>query len=126
MRVIICTRGSKMLNTIRPLTKLILCATCLLAMTQLALADKLDDVKARGRLLVGTSDTSPPFSSRQNGKVGGYDVDLAPRVAKRLALPMQTISVVNADRIPALQQDQVDLLASGIPTAGNRQKDFGL
>src|SRR5260370_5476885 len=125
MPVIIFTRGSKMLNTIRTLTKLIRCAPCRLAMTQLALADKIDDVKARGRLLVGTSDTSPPFSSRENGKIIGYDVDLAARVAQRLALPMETKPILNADRIPALQQDRVDLVASGITRAENRKKDVG-
>ena len=95
-------------------TFLILGIASLLAMPQPARADKLDEVKARGKLLIGTSDTSPPFSSRENGKVVGYDVDLAARVAQRLALPMETIPVVNADRIPALQQDRVDLVASGI------------
>ena len=114
-----------MRNTIRILSKLVLGATCALFTTQVALADKLDDIKARGRLLVGTSDTSPPFSSRENGKVVGYDVDLAARVAKRLALPMEAISIVNADRIPALQQDRVDLVASGITRAENRKKDVG-
>ena len=107
------------------LTRLILSFVCVLAMTSIASADKLDDVKARGRLLVGTSDTSPPFSARENGKVVGYDVDLAARVARRLALPMETISIVNADRIPALQQDRVDLVASGITRAENRKKDVG-
>ena len=110
-------------RTIR--TTAILAAACLVAAAQLAHADKLDDVKARGRLLVGTSDTSPPFSSRQNGKVVGYDVDLAARVAQRLALPMETLSIINADRIPALQQDRVDLVASGITRAENRKKDVG-
>ncbi|HEY6256869.1 MAG TPA: transporter substrate-binding domain-containing protein [Xanthobacteraceae bacterium] len=111
-----------MQSTIRTIT---LAAACLIALTQLAAADKLDEIKARGRLLVGTSDTSPPFSSRENGKVVGYDVDLAVLVAKRLALPMETISIINADRIPALQQDRVDLVASGITRAENRKKDVG-
>src|ERR1700757_2929745 len=104
---------------------LILAAACLLALTRLALADKLDDVKARGRLLVGTSDTSPPFSSREDGKVVGYDVDLAAEVAKRLGLPMETVSIINAERIPALQQDKIDLVASGITRADNRRNDIG-
>jgi len=112
-------------NTTRHATRFTLTAACLIALTQAVLADKLDDVKARGKLLVGTSDTSPPFSSRENGKVVGYDVDLAARVAQRLALPMETISIVNADRIPALQQDRVDLVASGITRAENRKKDVG-
>src|ERR1700730_3490681 len=106
-------------------TRLILGTAGLIALTQLALADKLDDVKSRGRLLVGTSDTSPPFSSRENGKVVGYDVDLAARVAKALGVPMEPISILNADRIPALQQDRVDLVASGITRAENRKKDVG-
>jgi len=95
----------------------------LLITTSFATADKLDDIRARGRLLVGTSDTSPPFSSRENGKVVGYDVDLAAEVAKRLTLPMETISILNSQRIPALQQDRVDLVASGITRAANRRKD---
>src|SRR5579864_989660 len=109
----------------RDATKLLVGMALLLAMTTVAAADKLDDIRARGRLLVGTSDTSPPFSSRENGKVVGYDVDLAARVAQRLGLPMETISIVNADRIPALQQDRVDLVASGITRAENRKKDVG-
>jgi polar amino acid transport system substrate-binding protein len=87
------------------LQTLILAAACMLAAAPLARADKLDDVKTRGRLLVGTSDTSPPFSA--------------------LALPMETLSIINADRIPALQQDRVDLVASGITRAENRKKDVG-
>src|SRR6266568_1523771 len=109
----------------RTLAAALLSAALLAAWIGGAAADKLDDIKARGKLLVGNSDTSPPFSSRENGKVVGYDVDLAARVAKRLALPMETISIVNADRIPALQQDRVDLVASGITRAENRKKDVG-
>ena len=48
-----------------------------------AAADKLDDIKARGRLLVGVTESSPPFSFRKPGDgIVGYDVDLAERVAK--------------------------------------------
>ena len=40
-----------------------------------------------GKLLVGNSETSPPFSSRENGKIVGYDIDLAAQVANRLGVP---------------------------------------
>src|SRR6202035_4440222 len=83
----------------------------LLGLTALASADKLDEIRARGRLIIGGSDTSPPFSSREGGKIVGYDIDLAARVAKALGVPMETIGLINADRIPALQQDRVDLVA---------------
>ena len=90
-----------------------------------AAADKLDDIRARGRLLVGVSETSPPFSWRdgENGIVG-YDVDLATRVAERLGVAVDKVSITNAQRIPALQQDRVDVAASGMTRAENRRRDI--
>lgn len=114
-----------MMHAMPATTRLNLTAALLLVTLAPAAADKLDEIKARGRLIVGASDTSPPFSSRQNGHVVGYDVDLAARVAARLALPMETLSIINADRIPALQQDRVDLVASGITRADNRRGQMG-
>ena len=63
----------------------------LLALAMPAAADRLDDVKARGKLVVGVSDTTPPFSFTKPGetKVIGYDLDVvacrgqAPRPAGR-------------------------------------------
>jgi polar amino acid transport system substrate-binding protein len=104
---------------------LILSAAMLPMFTGTAAADKLDEVKNRNKLLVGVSETSPPFSSRENGKIVGYDVDLAARVAKRLDLPMEFVSVKNSERIPALQEDRIDLAASGMTRADNRRHLVG-
>ena len=83
-----------------------------MALTTPASADKLDDVKARGRLLVGVTESSPPFSYLVPGKgIVGYDVDLAERVAKSLGVKTEKIAIINAERIAALQQDRVDLVA---------------
>jgi polar amino acid transport system substrate-binding protein len=90
-----------------------------------ATADKLDDVKARGRLIVGVTESSPPFSYRdgENGIVG-YDIDLASEVATRLGVGMEKIAIINAERIPSLQQDKVDLVATGMTRAENRKRDI--
>jgi polar amino acid transport system substrate-binding protein len=91
-----------------------------------AAADKLDDVKARGRLLVGVGAASPPFSYRDGeNSVVGYDVDLAERVARRLGVGVEKIVIINAERIPFLQQDKVDLVAMGMTRAENRKRDIG-
>jgi polar amino acid transport system substrate-binding protein len=96
-----------------------------LVVAGVAAADKLEDVKARGRLLVGVSATSPPFSYRDGeNSVVGYDVDLAERVAKRLGVGIEKIVIINAERIPALQQDKVDLVAMGMTRAENRKRDI--
>lgn len=89
-----------------------------------AVADKLDVIKARGRLLVGVSESSPPFSFREPGKgIVGYDVDLAERLANRLGVATEKIAIINAERISALRQDRVDLVATGMTRAKTRLHD---
>ena len=88
-------------------------------------ADKLDTIKARGKLLVGVTESSPPFSYRDGDKgIVGYDVDLAERVAQKLGVPAEKIPIINAERIPALQQDRVDLVAVGMTRSKGRAKDI--
>ena len=68
-----------------------------------ASADKLDDIKARGALVIGVAEASPPFSFRDKDKgVVGYDVDLAAQVARRLGVGLKKISIINAERISSL------------------------
>ena len=88
-------------------------------------ADKLDDIKARGKLLVGVTESSPPFSYRDGAKgIIGYDVDLAERVAQQLGVAAEKVAIINAERIPALQQDRVDLVAVGMTRSKGRAKDI--
>jgi len=47
-----------------------------LALVQPAAADRLDDVKARGRLVVGVSDTTPPFSFKRPSIIPGFGLAL--------------------------------------------------
>jgi polar amino acid transport system substrate-binding protein len=102
---------------------------CLGVLASPAAADKLDDIMARGRLVAGVSETSPPFSFRDGEKgVVGYDVDLAAKVAARLGVTLEKVSIINADRIPALQQDRVDIVASSMTRSSGRAQevDFSL
>ena len=86
----------------------------LVALLSPAHADRLDEVKARGTLIVGVSDTTPPFSFKRPSEnvVIGYDIDLVRAVAKRLGVTVQTVSLSSAERIPMLQQDKLDLVAT--------------
>jgi polar amino acid transport system substrate-binding protein len=100
-------------------------ATIPLLLAAPAAADKLDDIKARGKLLVGVTETSPPFSFRENGSgIVGYDVDLADRVAKSLGVAGDKVSIINAERITALQQNRVDLVAVGMTRSKGRSRDI--
>ncbi len=99
-------------------------AACL-ALTP-AHADLLDKIKADGVLLVGVTDSSPPFSSRATGESLsiGYDVDLAGRVAEKLGVKVQQVTLRNQDRISFLQEGKAQLVAVGMSRTVERAKSI--
>jgi polar amino acid transport system substrate-binding protein len=97
----------------------------IVAPTISASADKLDHIKARGRLLIGVTESSPPFSFLDPSKgIVGYDVDLAERVAKSLGVTPEKTAIINAERISALQNDRVDIVAVGMTRSKGRAKEI--
>ena len=74
---------------------------------------KLEEVLARGRLLVGTGSTNPPWHFvDETGAIVGYDVDIARIVAKGLFDDPDAIEIVaqaSDARIPNLLTDKVDI-----------------
>src|ERR1043166_3817454 len=90
-----------------------------------AAADRLDDVKARGKLIVGVSDTPPPFSFKKPGDtvIIGYDLDIVHAVAKRLGVTVETVPVSSAERIPLLQQGKLDFVATSMTRTPERLKE---
>jgi polar amino acid transport system substrate-binding protein len=95
-----------------------------------AAADRMDEVKARGKIIVGVSDTTPPFSFKRPGENehAGYDIDLARAVAKRLGVGVETVSLSSAERIPMLQQGKLDFVATSMTRTPERLReiDFSL
>lgn len=110
----------------RPIATAAATAAMLLALATPAAADRLDEIKARGKLLVGVSDTTPPFSFKKPGesKVIGYDLDLVHAVAKRLGLAVETVSVSSAERVPMLQQGKLDFVATSMTRTPERLKEL--
>jgi polar amino acid transport system substrate-binding protein len=102
----------------------------LLTLVLPAAADRLDEVKARGKIIVGVSDTTPPFTFKRPGESGhvGYDIDLVRAVAKRLGVGVETASLLSAERIPMLQQGKLDLVATSMTRTPERLRevDFSL
>jgi polar amino acid transport system substrate-binding protein len=104
----------------------IVAAGMLLALALPAAADRLDEVKVRGKLIVGVSDTTPPFSFKKPGDntVVGYDLDLVHAVAKRLGVLVEAVSVSSAERVPMLQQGKLDFVATSMTRTPERLKDI--
>jgi polar amino acid transport system substrate-binding protein len=94
-----------------------------------ASAGHLADVKARGKLVVGISDAIPPFTFRRSGgEPVGYDVDLLRGVADRIGVKLEMVSLAETERISALQQGKVDLVASTFTRTPERERviDFSV
>ena len=105
-------------------------SAALLTLVLPATAERLDEVKARGKIIVGVSDTTPPFSFKRPGESEhvGYDIDLVRAVAKRLGVGVETVSLSSAERIPMLQQGKLDFVATSMTRTPERLReiDFSL
>ena len=103
----------------------VLAASLLLFFTSSAQADRLDEIKSRGKLVVGVSDTTPPFSFRKpaDGTLTGYDLDLVRAVAKRMGLPLEMVPLSSAERIPLLQQGKLDFVATSMTRTPERLRE---
>lgn len=72
-------------------------------------------------LTVGTSAKFPPFESREDGGIDGFDMEIARAIAQKAGLRLKIVDMEFADLIPALEQGAVDLvLAALAPTAERR------
>ena len=90
-------------------------------------ADAVANIKARGRLIVGLDIGSNLFSFRDpiTGEITGFDVDIAGEVARDIfGTPSQVEYRIlsSADRISALQNNQVDIVVKTMSITCERKK----
>ena len=88
---------------------------------------RLQMVKERGRLVVGTGSTNPPWHFEDaNGQLQGMDIDLARLLAKNLFDDPTKVEFVlqgSDARIPSLITDKVDIVVQWMTvTAGRAQQ----
>jgi ABC-type amino acid transport substrate-binding protein len=87
-------------------------AAALLCLALAAQAQTLADVKKRGALRIGYSETSVPFSFKdRDGQPAGYSVELCKRIAA--AISTQLGSAVKVEWVPLTPSTRLDAIASG-------------
>src|SRR6187200_2467591 len=98
--------------------------------TGAAAADRLETIKARGKILVGTGSTNPPWHFKDDqGNLVGYDVDMGHILAKAIfddPLKVEYVVQSSDSRIPNVLTDKVDITCQFMTvTAGRAQQvDF--
>jgi polar amino acid transport system substrate-binding protein len=105
-----------------------LAGACVLAAVSLlpvasAKADALDQIKARGVLVVGTKADYQPFGFRDaSGAIVGFEPDLAKEIAATLGVGLELVPVVSTTRIQLLTEGRLDLIIATMNDTPERRK----
>ncbi|WP_297417504.1 ABC transporter substrate-binding protein [Clostridium sp.] len=87
----------------------------------------LDAIKAKGKLVIGTSADFPPyeFHTNKDGKdeIVGIDIDIAKEVAKDLGVQLEVKDMDFDGLLVALQSNKVDMVFSGMTPKPERKEN---
>lgn len=99
-----------------------LCATSAFAADiDLAQKSTLQSILQRGELRVGLNAAYPPFEmTDKNGKLIGFDVDLAKELGKAMGVKVTFVNMDFDGLIPALMSDKFDVIISGMTASLER------
>lgn len=105
-------------------------AASVVAVSNASAEDRLQTILARGKILVGTGSTNPPWHFKdESGTLVGYDVDMGHLLAKAIFDDPEKVEYViqgSDARIPNVLTDKVDITCQFMTvTAGRAQQvDF--
>jgi polar amino acid transport system substrate-binding protein len=85
-----------------------------------ARADALDEVKKRGTLMVGTEAAYVPYEFFKDGKIIGYDPDIADQMVPKIGAKAQFIDTQWSGIIPALYAKKFDCIISAMTITKER------
>lgn len=103
-----------------------------LSCASFALADQLEDIKARGELIVGTEPLYAPFefyAVDENGNeyATGFEIEMVRKIAADLGVELKLVDQGFASLIPSLMNGEFDLIVGGFLATDERKEvvDFG-
>jgi polar amino acid transport system substrate-binding protein len=85
-----------------------------------ARADTLDDVKKRGTLIIGTEAAYVPYEFFKDGKIIGYDPDIADLMVPKIGVKAEFIDTAWNGIIPALYAKKFDCIISAMTITKER------
>ncbi|KPH06993.1 transporter substrate-binding domain-containing protein (plasmid) [Rhizobium acidisoli] len=92
-------------------------------LAQPAAAITPDEIKARGKIIVGIQGDNPPWGFvTSGGKQDGLDADIATQFAKELGVSVEFVPLEVNNRIPALTAGRVDVLFATMAMLPDRAK----
>ena len=95
-------------------------------------ATKIEQIKAKGKLVLGTSADYPPYEFHKaiNGKdeIVGFDIEIAKAIAKDLGVELEIKDMKFDGLLAALVVDDIDFIVAGMVPKEERKKsvDFSM
>jgi polar amino acid transport system substrate-binding protein len=81
----------------------------------------IDRILQRGELRVGTSGSQPPLNATtKDGKIIGFDADLATAFAKAMGVKLTLVPIQFSDLLDSLGRGDVDMVLSGLTMTPQR------
>lgn len=94
-----------------------------LGLSTCASADDLDEIKAKGKLLVAVKADYKPYGYRNgSGDIVGLEIDLAKDVANRLGVELELVAAQSSNRMEFLIDGKVDLLIATMSDKPSRRE----
>jgi len=94
-----------------------------LAASAVTQADTLEDILARGKLIVGCDLTAPPYGTiDDNGNPTGMDPTLARALADDLGVELEIVDTSAPNRITYLLTNKIDVAIAGFSVTAERAK----
>lgn len=81
------------------------------------------DIKKKGKLVVGTASGYYPFEmADKQGKLVGYDIDVAKAIAKELGVEVEFQNYAFSGLVPAIQANKIDIVIAGMTITDKRKE----
>lgn len=96
----------------------------LLAISVLCLLISCSSARNTKKLLIATSAEYPPFEYMHQGKVVGFDIDLAKLIGAKLGYAVEISNMQFSSILPALSLGKVDMAISTITVTQERAQQF--
>jgi polar amino acid transport system substrate-binding protein len=101
---------------------LLLTLLLVLCLPLAATAEHLDQIRARGDVVIGVKGDYVPFGMVDpNGALVGIEADLAADLAKRLGVGLRLVAVTSANRLQKLEEGSVDLIIATLGDTAERR-----
>ncbi|MCT4633914.1 MAG: transporter substrate-binding domain-containing protein [Firmicutes bacterium] len=87
---------------------------------------KLEEIKAKGQLVLGTSADYPPYEFHKlidgEDKIVGFDIDIAKKVAEGLGVELVIKDMKFDGLLGALKANKIDMVAAGMTPTDERKE----